>query len=347
MRTRFTRHGVAAALAALLLALAVSACGSSSSSGGSGGSGQETKVIRYQDLPGSVLLPQLADALGYLPGLTLKDVGTVQGGPQSLQALVTNQTDIGAAFNGAIAQLASTGAKIKGVIEWLGSSGDVSTGIWVLKKSPIHTAQQLIGKKVAVNTLGANAEAILDLYLEKSGLTKSQISQVTLVPLPTVDSEAALESGKVDAAWLSTGPALAYAGKQGGLRALANDIKMIGPYNAASIAMNDSFIKQNPKTTKEFVAGMAKAMIYSQTHPIADTRKIMQAWLHKVGLGTEASALDAWNGTGVATHGGYIRPRDFSIWTNWLESRGNTAVGKLNVNTLFTNEFNPYAPSGT
>lgn len=343
MRTPIVRRKLAASLlaAASITAATVSA-GSASGAAGN----KQTTVIRYQDLPGSVLLPQLAAALGDLHGVTLKDVGTMQGGPASLQALITGQTDIGAAFNGSIAQLASTGAPIISVIEWLGSSGDVSTGIWVKKDSPIHSAKELIGKKVAVNTLGANAEAIVDLYLQKGGLTKAQIAQVTLVPLPTVDSEAALETGKVDAAWLSTGPALAYASTQGGLRALANDIKLIGPYNAASIAMSKTFVAQNPATTRTFVAGMAKAMVYSQTHPVAAVRKIVQNWLVKQGLSLDATALAHWSGTGVATRGGYIRSQDFSIWTSWLKSRGNTAVGSLSVAGLFTNKYNPYAPAG-
>ena len=53
--------------------------------------------------PGSVDPLELADALGYLDGIELDKVGDVQGGPESLQALATNQIDIAAAaFFGAI-----------------------------------------------------------------------------------------------------------------------------------------------------------------------------------------------------------------------------------------------------
>jgi len=39
-----------------------------------------------------------------------------------------------------------------------------------------------------MNTLGANAEAVLDTFLAKGGLTQDQIKQVTLVPLPPLNT---------------------------------------------------------------------------------------------------------------------------------------------------------------
>src|SRR5689334_10073754 len=146
---------IAAAGAALVLAgVGLTGCAASEAAAGKG-----TDTIRYQGYQGSVNLPELAAALGDLKGVKLKYVGTVQGGPQSIQALVSNQVDYGAAFNGAIAQIASTGAPITSVISYYGSSGDVTAGILVKANSDITSAKDLIGKKVAVNTLGANAEA--------------------------------------------------------------------------------------------------------------------------------------------------------------------------------------------
>ena len=58
-----------------------------------------------------------------------------------------------------------------------------------------------IGKKVAVNTLRANAEAV-DTWFAQGGLTQDQIDQVTLVPLPPLNTLQALDRGQVDAAYL-------------------------------------------------------------------------------------------------------------------------------------------------
>ena len=111
IRQRLSRALVVAA-AAMTAASGLSACGSAGAD-----DGKEVTTIRYQSYAGAVDAFLLADALGEFEGLTLKRVGDITGGPQALQALVSNQTDIGgSAFYGAIAQLVATGAPIKAVI---------------------------------------------------------------------------------------------------------------------------------------------------------------------------------------------------------------------------------------
>ena len=90
------------ALVAILSVGVLAACGSAAARDANG----EVTTIRYQSYAGSVDVLQLADALGYLHGLTLKKVGDVTGGPQSVQALVSHQIDISSScFFGSIAQL--------------------------------------------------------------------------------------------------------------------------------------------------------------------------------------------------------------------------------------------------
>ena len=139
-----------AAVPALTLAAAgIAGCAANGADG-------EVTTIRYQTNAGLVDLPELADALGYFKGTGIKldRIGDVQGGPESLRAVATDQVDYGGAFNGAIAKLASTGAPITAVISYYGSSDDVSSSLLVKEDSGIKSARDLIGKKVAVNTLG-------------------------------------------------------------------------------------------------------------------------------------------------------------------------------------------------
>ena len=168
-----TRLRAGAAAAVLLVTGSVTGCSASGADG-------ETKTIRYQTNAGLVDLSELADALGYFEGtgIKLERVGDVQGGPESLRAVATDQVDYGGAFNGAIAKLASTGAPITAVVSYYGSDDNVNSSLLVKKGSGIDGAEDLIGKKVAVNTLGANAEAIIDTYLEKEGLSQDEIEEV-------------------------------------------------------------------------------------------------------------------------------------------------------------------------
>ena len=123
------------AIVALLIAAlgGLTACGSAA---GSGSGGAEETTIRYQSYAGAVDAFLLADALGEFEGLTLERVGDITGGPQALQALVSNQTDIGgSAFYGAIAQLVGTGAPIKAVVPFYGSNEKSNSKVVVLKNS--------------------------------------------------------------------------------------------------------------------------------------------------------------------------------------------------------------------
>jgi ABC-type nitrate/sulfonate/bicarbonate transport system substrate-binding protein len=321
----------------LLAAGGVSACSAS-------GAEREETTIRYQTNAGLVDLPELADALGYFDGtgIEIERVGDVQGGPESLRAVATDQVDYGGAFNGAIAKLASTGAPVTAVISYYGSDEAVSSSLLVEERSGIDSARDLVGKKVAVNTLGANAEAVLDTYLAEEGLSQDEIEQVTLVPLPGVNSEAALREGQVDAAYLF-GSLKEIALRHGGLEEVVNDIELVGPYNAGSYVLHDRFIAENPETTRAFVEAIAEALEYSQTHSVGEIRALMKRYLHKHGRGEFAAALDLWKGTGVPARGGVISDKDFTLWLDWLEAEGEVDAGAIEPSQIYTNEYNPYA----
>ena len=117
------------------------------------GSAPEITELRYQGGVGSVTFPELAEDLGYLAPLKLKFIGNTISGPQDIQSVVTGDTDFGGAFNGAIVKLLSAKAPIKPVIAYYGVDDNTWTGYYVLDGSPIKTAKDLIGKKIAVNTL--------------------------------------------------------------------------------------------------------------------------------------------------------------------------------------------------
>ena len=335
-----------AALAAVgaLAAGGLSACGAAeaASSGGTG----ETTTIRYQSSAGTVDLLQLADALGYLKGLTLKKVGDVTGGPQSLQALTSNQIDISAsAFFGAIAQLVAGGAPIKAVVATYGSNADVTSEIVTLEGSSITSARDLIGKKVAVNTLGANAEAVIDTWLKKSGLSEDQIKQVTLVPLPPLATVQALQQHQVDAADIGSGQLQAALTTGVKLQTLVKDTDVVGNYSGGGFAIENAFAKKNPKTTEELVTGVAKAVQYVGTHDRADVLKVYDAWLTKNGYAGYVAATDQnWGGhTGVATPDASIKDTDISQWLDWLSSRGSSDASKINPSDVYTNQYNDLA----
>lgn len=336
---RFTRTLVVT-VAASLAAMGLGACGSAGAD-----SGKEETTIRYQSYAGAVDAFLLADALGEFEGLTLKRVGDVTGGPQALQALVSNQTDIGgSAFYGAIAQLVATGAPIKAVIPFYGSNETTNSQLVVLDESPIQDAKDLVGKKIAVNTLGANAEAVLDTWFDQEGLSQAEQDKVTLVPLPPLNIPEALGSGKIDAAVVS------FLGKrqteaQYEIRTLHRDIDVVGaPYAGGGLTLRNEFIEKNPNTSRQLVEGVAAAIEFIETHDKQEVFDVYFPYLEKEGYGDYIEPIKTnFPGTLGIDAKPVIHDEDISRWVDWLDSRGDIDAKKLKISDVYTNELNPNA----
>src|SRR5437764_616351 len=141
---------------ALALAIGLTGCAAAGAA-----SGTEVTTLRYQGSVGAVSLPELAADLGYLGKVKLNWIGNTTSGPQDIQAATTGDTDFGGAFNGAIVKLKAAGAPIQAVVGYYGVDADSYNGFYVRDDSSIRTARDLIGRKVAMNTLGAHHEAVL------------------------------------------------------------------------------------------------------------------------------------------------------------------------------------------
>jgi ABC-type nitrate/sulfonate/bicarbonate transport system substrate-binding protein len=346
--TRRTSHRIFPGIAALIVALLVAACGGSSGASNnnadtSSASNSATATIRYQDSPGIVSVMQLAKALGDIPTITLKDEGIVQGGPQALQALGTGQVDIAGAFTGATADVIANGSPVKAVISFFGDVPSAPTALIVKKGANLSKPKDWIGKKVAMNTLGAQDQAILDTWLQKGGLTAAQIKTVTLVPLPSLNEAAAVQQGQVDGAIVSSA-VLSNALKAGQFSVVLKDTNLFpGENDDDQYVMADSWLKGHPAAAKAFIGGMAKAIVYAQTHSRRQVLAKVVPWLKANGLSEDANALATWQTTGISTKGGYITNSDFSRWVPWLKSQG-MVKSTPSSSSLFTNQYNPYAP---
>ncbi|GGD08803.1 ABC transporter substrate-binding protein [Nocardioides daphniae] len=329
---------LAAAIATLGLGATMTACGSSGAQTTEDG----RTVIRYQSSAGAVTIPEIAAELGYLDNIELKLVGETTGGPESLRALATDQVDIANAFQGAIAKVVSTGAPVKAVVASYGSVGEVKQSITVRDDGSVKSAKDLVGKKVALNTLGANWEAVLDTYLAQEGLTPAEIEKVTLVPLPANVLEASLREKQIDAAFLS-GPALEIAQERPGLTVLATDLDVVGPYTGGSYAVHEKLLEENPEAAEELVAGIARAIEWTQTRSVEEVREFVIDFLTEQGRDDAVQTIKFWHGTGIPSAGGWLRDKDFSIWLDWLEASGEVDQGSVEIEDIYTNELNPYA----
>jgi ABC-type nitrate/sulfonate/bicarbonate transport system substrate-binding protein len=306
-----------------------------------GGGPKPTRTVRYQGWAGTVTPHELAEDLDYLGDVKLRWVGNTTSGPQDIQAAATGDVDVGGAFNGAVVKMAAAKAPVRAVISYYGVDSRAFDGFYVLSDSPIRTARDLIGKKVAMNTLGAHDEAMLDTYLRRHGFSRSEAEKVQRVALPPVNAEQALRAGRTEVAVLGDimrDKAL----ERGGIRALFNDYQLLGSFSAGTYVMADRFLDLNPHTATDFVTGVARAIQWSKTTPREEVIDRMTAIVRRRGRNESVAPLRYWQSYGVAGVGGRIAAKELSTWADWSEERGEIKSGQVRVRDIYTNEYNRY-----
>ncbi|MGY1438700.1 ABC transporter substrate-binding protein [Streptomyces reniochalinae] len=305
----------------------------------SGRSRVPADTLRYQGWAGTVTPAELAEDLGYLPGLTLKWVGNTTSGPQDIQAAAAGDTDFGGAFNGAVVKMAAAKAPVKAVISYYGVDEERYSGFYVLKDSALHSARDLIGKRVAMNTLGAHAEAVLDTYLAREGLHPDEAARVERLALPPVNTEQALRQGQVHVAVL-TDILRDKARERGGIRALLDDHRLLGSFSAGTYVMADRYLEAHPRQARAFVTGVGRALKWSRRTPREEVVERMVRIVRRRDRSEDTEPLRYWRSYGVAGRAGRIAPDELSLWARWLERRGDIAPGRVHVPDLYTNAYN-------
>jgi ABC-type nitrate/sulfonate/bicarbonate transport system substrate-binding protein len=324
--------------AAVVISLTASGCGGTAAgSQGAQGSANEVKELRYQGSANAVTLPELAEDLGYFGDVKLNWVGNTISGPQDIQSAATGQTDFGGAFAGAVVKLVEAGAPVKAVINYYGEDEKTFNGFYVKEDSPIRTARDFIGKKIAVNTLGAHADAVINSYLQQNGLSAEETKQVQLVVVPPNDTEEAIRRGQVDAGALG-GVLQDKAVAAGGLRSVFNDFSLFGTFAGGPYVLRDDFIAKNPNTTRTFTTGVAKAIEWERTTPREEVIARFTKILKERGRNEDPTALQYWKSVGVPSKG-EIKDEDFTRWENWLKDSG-IIKDQIDPKKLYTNEFN-------
>ncbi|MFT4190277.1 MAG: ABC transporter substrate-binding protein [Comamonas sp.] len=302
----------------------------------------EQTEIRYQGWAGQVIWIELAEDLGYLAPLKAKWVGNTISGPQDIQSVVTGDVDIGGAFNGAVVKLLAKKAPVTAVIGYYGVDANTYNGYYVLDGSPIKGARDLIGKKVALNTLGAHIEFMLREYLARAGLGAADAKQVTLVVTPPVAGEQALRQGQVDVSTLG-GILRDKALTRGGIHPLFTDRDLFGDFTAGTLVVRKRYAQDNPNTVRHLVGALARAIEWARETPPAEVRARFERIIAQRKRAESADAIQYWRSTGVAGKGGLIRDSEFNVWIDWLVKDGLLKPGQIKASDLYTNAFNPYA----
>jgi len=286
----------------------------------------DTVKLRYLAGHGELSAHELAAELGYFEGtgVTVENVGYVNGGPASLIALAAGDVEIGSAATSAVLNSIISGNAFVAAYPSNGINKDVQSVFYVLDDSPIKDIKDIAGKSIAVNTLGAHLDYTIREALHSAGLPSDATNQV-VVPGPQL--EQVLRSRQVDIAafgyWQSTFEGAAR--KNGGIRAVFGDTDVLGEIAGGFVVLRRDFVKQHPEAAKTFVTQSARALDYAREHP-EETKQILAKILKERGENPEIAQY--FRGFGVRA-GGLPVERDVQFWIDVLVREGKLKEGQL------------------
>jgi NitT/TauT family transport system substrate-binding protein len=159
----------------------------------------------------------------------------------------------------------------------------------VPKDSKITDLKQLEGKTVAVNNLNNVGPLTINTALKANGVDYKKIKYIE-VPFP--DMPAALDSGRVPAAWMVE-PFVSQVKAAGG-KTLATPFEQTAPnLTIATYFTSKKYAQENPDVIQRFARAMNKSLDYAQTHP-DEVRQIVTTYTKIPPAAAEKMTLPTW-----------------------------------------------------
>jgi len=216
--------------------------------------------VKYYMSDGCTSGPTVADDLGYYAEAGLTSEGFK--GTSYTEALGTQQATI------AVGHIATMLVPITNGVD-LTFTGGAHIGcktLYVLADSEYKTTEDLKGTQISVpNGIGASDYNITCLLLDADGIDPQ--NDVTLMQVSSDACVNAMENGEISAALLSDTFAYAMV-KDGKLRAVRSLLDSdFADENCCVIAMNRTFVQENPVHAKKIVQAVQKAHSWMRENP--------------------------------------------------------------------------------
>jgi len=260
-------------------------------------------------------------------GVTVNLVGETFGGPQALMASASGDVDSGIAATTAIINARNSGIKVKGILDVQTAFADSPLMNWyVLEDSHLQNPQDLINKKIGVNTLGASFHYTTIAYLEASGLS---VSDVEFIVVPHGNLEQALRSNQIDVAAMID-PFDQIALDRGGIRSLFNAHQVIGENQFSLIFMSEEKMESDPEAVRRFTRAYRLAVEFINENPneaseiMARTFGIDKKFIPKHKFQPDAIVDEV----------------SINFWLSFMKSQGIKGVELLSAKEIGSNEFN-------
>jgi NitT/TauT family transport system substrate-binding protein len=189
-----------------------------------------------------------------------------QGGAAIVPAVLAGQDQVG--FSNVVSLLIAKekGVPIVSIAGGASSTGDPAAdvnAVLVAKGSSLRTAADLVGRKVAINSLNNIGDTTIKTAVEKAG---GDPAKIKFVELPFPDMPAQLAAGRIDAAWESE-PFRSQIIADGGRVLFDNLTETYPTLQIAQWFTSTQTQQKDPNLIKDFVAGINESMEYAGAHP--------------------------------------------------------------------------------
>src|SRR5215217_3376337 len=255
-------------------AVLVGACGDDDGGGSSGGGAGDVTTLKVGVIPIADVAPlYLGMQQGFFKDEKLEiQPQLAEGGAAIVPSVVSGDYQFG--FSNVTSLIIATSKNLtvqivaQGVLAGTGPD-DAWDGVVVPKGSDIKEPKDFEGKSVAVNTLNNIGPLVMNESMEKAGADYTKIKYVE-VPFPEMN--AALEAGRVDAAW-EVEPAFS-GGKAAGGRASMHPYEETAPnLTVATYFATKEYIAKNKDVVDAFKRANENSLDYAQPNP-DEVRKV-------------------------------------------------------------------------
>ena len=253
-----------------LLVVLVAGCGDDdedAGGGGSGGGAQEAQTLKVGVIPIADVAPlYLGIDKGFFEEEGLKiQPQLAEGGAAIVPSVVSGDYQIGFSNTTSLIIAASKNLPIQIISQGV-LAGETPEEAWdgviVPKGSDIKELGDLEGKTVAVNTLNNVSQVVVNTALKEAG---ADYTKVKYVEVPFPDMNAALESGRVDAAF-QVEPGYT-GGLAAGSKSISNAYEEMAPnYTVATYFASKQYIGENRDVVDRFNRAIARSLDYASQH---------------------------------------------------------------------------------
>ena len=270
------RRALAGALVSVLAVGALAGCRSSSSDAASGdAAGGTPKVtIMVGGIDKVIYLPaMLTQKLGYFDdeGVDVRLL-TEPSGASAENVLVAGKVQGVVGFYDHTITLQAQGKCIESVVQLAKVPGEAEV-VSTKSAGSVSGAKDFTGKKLGVTSPGSSTDYLTQYLAKKNGIDSEKYTTVTAGAGSTFI--AALQNGGIDAG-MTTDPTIATAVDKGlgkvmiDMRTEEGTQKALGGlYPAASMYMDCSYVKENPKTVQKLVDAFVRTMKWIHSHNAA------------------------------------------------------------------------------